>query len=115
MLVGSYLIDSALRNHFKGSISPKSFNNDIGVGYWLFKSPQSFFQGIVPTLEGHLYAPLDHRSSADLIYASNIFTVSSGVNFVMPNYTTLGAAFSVPVTGPRPNNVEGLVSFNLRF
>jgi UDP-N-acetylmuramoyl-tripeptide--D-alanyl-D-alanine ligase len=31
-----YLIDSALHDHLKGSISPKSFNNDIGVPLAIF-------------------------------------------------------------------------------
>lgn len=31
-----FLIDSAIRNHLRGSISPKSFNNDIGVPLTIF-------------------------------------------------------------------------------
>ena len=42
-------------------------------------------------------------------------TFTAGVNLVMCGNSTLGACIATPVTGPRPNNVEALVSFNFRF
>ncbi len=90
------------------------FNNDIAVGYWLFRGP-GLLRGIVPTIEGHVYTPLSHRNDTDLVHASNIVTLTGGVNFVFPGNSTLGIAVATPVTGPRPDNVEALVSFNLRF
>jgi hypothetical protein len=90
-------------------------NNDIGVGYWVYRNPQGFLRGVVPTFEGHVYTPLNHRDSSDVIYGFNILTFTAGVNFVMPGNSTLGAGVATPVTGPRPNNVEALVSFNFRF
>ena len=35
-------------------------------------------------LEGHLFTPLDHRGSDDLIQGFDIFTFTVGVNFVLP-------------------------------
>jgi hypothetical protein len=90
-------------------------NNDVGFGYWLYKSPAGFLRGIVPTFEGHLFTPLNHSNSADLIYAPNILTLTAGVNFVMPGNSTLGVAVATPVTGPRPDNFEAIVSLNFRF
>ena len=90
-------------------------NNDVGIGYWIYKNPDGFLRGIVPTFEGHLYTPLNHRNNADVIYAPNIFTLTAGVNFVMPRNSTLGLAVATPTTGPRPDNIEALVSFNIRF
>jgi hypothetical protein len=91
------------------------FNNDVGVGYWVYKNCQGLLRGVVPTVEGHLYVPLDHRSTSDIIYASNIFTITAGVNVVLPGNSTFGAAIGIPVTGPKPDSVEALVGFNWRF
>jgi len=90
-------------------------NNDVGVGYWLYKNREGFLRGIVPTFEGHLFTPLNHRDNADLIFAPNILTLTAGVNFVLPRFSTLGVAVATPVTGPRPDNVEAIVSLNIRF
>src|SRR5204862_378321 len=76
-----------------------SLNTYIGVGYWVFKNPEGFVRGVIPTFEGHLFTPLNHRNSADLITAPNVLTFTAGVNVVMPNNTTLGAAIAAPVTG----------------
>jgi hypothetical protein len=91
------------------------FDNDVGIGYWIYSNPDGFLRGIVPTFEGHLYTPLNHRNNADLIYAPNIVTLTAGVNFVMARNSTLGCAIATPITGPRPDNIEALVSFNVRF
>jgi len=92
-----------------------TLDNDIGVGYSLFKNQQGFLRAVVPTIEGHLYTPLNHTNNTDLIYTPNIFTFTAGVNFVLPKNSTIGVAFAAPITGPRPNNAEALVSFNFRF
>jgi hypothetical protein len=90
-------------------------NNDIGIGYWLVRNQSGFLRGIVPTVEGHLYTPLNHRNRDDLISAPDIFTFTGGVNFVLPGNSTLGLGVAVPVTGPRPDNIEAIVSLNVRF
>jgi hypothetical protein len=90
-------------------------NNDVGVGYWAYRNPDGFLRGIVPTVEGHLFTPLNHQNKNDLLYGPDIFTLTAGVNFVMPGNSTLGAAVAVPLTGPRPDNIEAIVSFNFRF
>ncbi len=90
-------------------------NNDVALGYWLYRSPETFLRGIVPTLEGHIFTPLNHTSNLDLVYSPNIVTLTFGVNFVLVGNSTLGIAVAAPVTGPRPDNIEALVSFNARF
>ncbi len=90
-------------------------NNDVAVGYWLYKSPETFLRGIVPTVEGHIFTPLNHTSNLDLVYSPNIVTLTFGMNFVLVGNSTLGIAVAAPVTGPRPDNIEALVSFNVRF
>jgi hypothetical protein len=91
-------------------------NNDIGVGMWLLKNENSFIRAVVPTIEGHLFTPLNHRNNTtDILTASDIFTLTGGVNFVLPGNSTIGVGIAAPLTGPRPNNIEALASFNLRF
>jgi hypothetical protein len=92
-----------------------SVDNDIGIGYWFFRTSTGFLRGVVPTIEAHVYMPLNHTNEQDLIFAPNICTLTWGVNFVLPGYSTLGCGVAAPVTGPRPNNIEAMVSFNLRF
>jgi hypothetical protein len=90
-------------------------NNDVAVGLWALRRPDGLVRGIVPTLEGHLFTPLNHQNNADLIFAPDIFTLTAGVTVVLPSNSTVGAAIAAPLTGPRPNNVEALVSVSFRF
>jgi hypothetical protein len=90
-------------------------NNDVGVGYWMYRNSDGFLRAIAPTIEGHLYTPLNHQNRNDLLSAPDIFTLTAGVNFVFPGNSTLGAAVAVPLTGPRPDNIEAILSLNVRF
>jgi len=89
--------------------------NDLGIGYWIYRdcSAQCLI-GIVPTLEAHLFTPLSHQGTQNG-GLPDILTFTGGVNAVFTHYSTLGCALAVPVTGPRPYDVEVLASFNLRF
>jgi hypothetical protein len=89
--------------------------NDLGIGYWVYRDPNAgCLTGFVPTLEGHLLTPLTHQGAANG-GIPDIFTFTGGLNAVFRGNSTLGCALAVPVTGPRPYDVEALVSFNLRF
>jgi hypothetical protein len=90
-------------------------NTDVGVGYWVYKNEESFLRGVVPTIEGHLYTPLNHTNTSDILYAEDILTFTAGVNVVVPGNSSIGAAIATPLTGPKPNRVEALVGFNFRF
>ena len=90
--------------------------NDIGVGLWLYRGEEdSTIRGIVPTIEGHLYTPLDHRSRNDTIRGFDTFIVTGGVNFILPGNSTIGVGIATPLTGPRPFEWEGIASINFRF
>jgi hypothetical protein len=86
--------------------------NDIGIGYYLMRNDgrDRFLTAVVPTVEAHLSTPLSDR---DVV--PDWLTLTAGVNFVFGGNSTLGCAMGIPVTGPRPFDVEALVSFNLRF
>jgi len=90
-------------------------NNDFAVGAWAYRNEGGLLRGLVPTLEGHLFTPLTNRNNTDLIFASNIFTLTGGITAVLPGNSTIGAAIATPLTGPKPNNFEALVTVNFRF
>lgn len=92
--------------------------NDIALGYWLYRGTgDSLIRGVIPTIEGHLYDPLNHRGSSSnaAFFANDTFTLTGGVSFAIGNRSLLGLALAAPLTGPRPNDWEGIVTFNLRY
>jgi hypothetical protein len=90
-------------------------SNDFGIGYWLTKNNDGFCRAIVPTIEGHLFTPLDHRDPNGTVFATDYFEMTGGVYFVLHGNSALGIAVGVPLTGPKPYDVEAIVSFNCRF
>jgi hypothetical protein len=93
------------------------FLNDVGVGYWLYQClDQRFLTGVVPTLEAHVATPLNHRGSNSVpVGMPDWVVLTGGVNFLIGQRSTLGLAVGTPVTGPRPFDLEGVVTFNFRF
>jgi hypothetical protein len=91
--------------------------NDIGVGYWLIRDPYGshFIRGVVPTFEIHVTTPLNHRGNLDDGGVPDWVTLTTGVNLVFGQASTLGFAIGAPVTGPRPYNLEAMGSVNFRF
>ena len=90
--------------------------NDLGFGYqFMTNDPDAFIRGIVPTLEAHLVTPLSHRATLDRFHVSDYLTLTAGANLVFGRASTLGVALGVPVTGPRPYNLEGIATLNIRF
>ncbi len=94
--------------------------SDFGIGYrFMFQDAQDrFVKGIVPTLEGHLIDPLNHRGHGGMDGIGHVqdwFTVTAGAYAIFTRNSTFGFAIGVPVTGPRPYNLEALTSLNVRF
>jgi hypothetical protein len=92
--------------------------NDLAIGFWLYRSPDArqLLQGVVPTLEGHLLTPLNHRGSDSTpVGVPDFFSITAGLNFVLGRGSTLGVAVGIPMTGPRGYDAEGFVSMNFRF
>jgi hypothetical protein len=98
---------------------------DVGIGYWWFKHDcnDSLLRGIVPTVEGHLLTPLNHRGvnrsvddpTGSPVGQTDWFVLTGGVNLVFRNNSTAGFAVGIPLTGPRPYDLQVLASFNWRF
>jgi hypothetical protein len=95
--------------------------NDVGIGYIAMRAgPDSnrFLTSIVPTFEVHVNTPLNHRGGLDpddLLGTADVVDLTTGVTFEFNRRSTLAIAVAVPVTGPKPFDLEALAQFNLRF
>jgi hypothetical protein len=92
-------------------------SNDLAVGYWLKRNQRDgYINSIVPTLEAHINTPLNHRgSSASPIGLPDIFNITGGVHVILQNGWTISSAIGAPLSGPRPNDIEGILQLNIRF
>ena len=98
-------------------------SQDVAAGMWLYRSSDagSTIRGIVPTVELHLYTPLDHTGGSTIdpsgftVVSDNTLTVTTGVTFLIGDRISLGVAVGIPVTGPRPDSYEAITTFNWRF
>jgi hypothetical protein len=70
--------------------------------------------GIVPTVELHANTPLTHRSPNDVIFFQDQLNVTAGVSTLLRR-TSIGIGVCVPVVGPKPYDIEAIVSLNFRF
>jgi hypothetical protein len=93
------------------------WSNDVGIGYWIYRNANSdsLCRGVAPTLEGHLFTPLNHNNPNGEVFAPDYFELTAGVNILMGGNCSLGIAAGVPLTGPRPYDFQAIMSFNLRF
>jgi hypothetical protein len=94
------------------------FYNDMGLGYYLKRDPDAVVSAIVPTLEVHVNAPLNHRNEYSLRDFSGTPTsvnITSGLNVEIRRNSLFTIGVVAPTTGPRPFNVEAVALFNYRF
>jgi hypothetical protein len=90
--------------------------NDLGIGYNAYSNCGAFVSSITPTIEGHLTTPLTHRGSdTDPIGLPDIFDVTCAVRIGICDRASLGLGVVVPLTGPKPFDIEAQVQFNVRF
>jgi hypothetical protein len=85
--------------------------NDMGVGHFLYTNPNTFLSQIVPTLEVHINTPLNHRDEP----VPDIVNLTPGVHLQFSGRAWLTVGAGIPLTGPRPFDIEGIAQFNFRF
>jgi hypothetical protein len=104
---------------FPASINqePVVWNNDIGVGYWAYRSGYWFLSGVVPTLEAHFTNPLEEfdQRKYPIVRVPDSITLTWAVNFVFGQNSTLGLGVATPITGPKIYDYEMLAQLNWRF
>ncbi len=96
---------------------------DLGVGYWMYRNTGGdLLTGFAPTIEMHWADPLRQSDPSvndfglfDGLKLHNVLDFTAGGTFEFANNTTLGFGIAVPVTGPRPFDVEAIAQLNYRF
>jgi hypothetical protein len=89
--------------------------NDVGLYFWLWRSPNRFLSFVVPCVEGHVTTPLNHRDLSGDIVVPDTVAITTGIHFGLGRNSTLSLGVANPVTGPRPYNIEAFAQFNWRF
>ncbi|ODT97583.1 MAG: hypothetical protein ABS79_07320 [Planctomycetes bacterium SCN 63-9] len=94
--------------------------NDLGAGYEVFRNADAsaFLTAVIPTFEVHVNNPLNHRdylSVNDPFAIPDVVNLTSGLNLLVRQSSTLTFGIVTPVTGPRPFDYEALLLLNIRF
>jgi hypothetical protein len=92
--------------------------NDLALGYFAYRDPDSVISAVVPTVEVHVNSPLNHRAEYSFRDPSGTATsvnITSGLNVEVRRISLFTLGVVAPTTGPRPFNVEAVALFNYRF
>jgi hypothetical protein len=88
--------------------------NDLGVGMTIYQGgPGSFLTWLAPVTEVHVTTPLNNRLNG-LVTVPDLVTITQGLQMGF-GQAGLNLGVAIPVTGPRPFDLEMQVQFNLRF
>jgi hypothetical protein len=97
---------------------------DAGAGYVLYRnaSARGWLTAVAPTVELHLADPLRQADGAvrtfgtfDTLQLHNDLNLTLGATFELCHRTTLGLGLVIPLTGPKPFDLEALAQLNYRF
>jgi hypothetical protein len=89
--------------------------NSVGVGYWVYRgNGTGWLNGIIPITEVHVNTPLNHRDPGDASFIYDQVSLTSGAHFVLGR-SVVGTAVNVPISGPRPWNIEAVLTWNVRY
>jgi hypothetical protein len=90
--------------------------NDIGLGYYAYRGgPNDLVRAISPMIEVHVNTPLRNDQIGVPLPLDTIVNFTAGVQVDLKGGFQLGAAVVVPVTSPRPFDVETIARVNFRF
>ncbi|HJZ90397.1 MAG TPA: hypothetical protein VKE40_05960, partial [Gemmataceae bacterium] len=97
-------------------IYPAVWFNSVGVGYWLYRNASdALVQGVAPVVELHVNTPLTNREEeTSVIFFRDQVNLTGGLYVQFPRLA-LGGAVCVPLAGPRPYNMEAMLSLNFQF
>ncbi|HTK73972.1 MAG TPA: hypothetical protein VL371_01875 [Gemmataceae bacterium] len=95
--------------------------SDIGIGWRAYQAAccsDYFISSVTPTLEGHYTGALNHRGLdplRTLSFPEGVFVLTSGLHFGLGCNALLTTGLAVPLTGPRPFDLEAIAQLNWRF
>jgi hypothetical protein len=93
-------------------------SNDLAIGYYVYQKPGEQISAVVPTFEVHVTTPLNHRGVLGLndpAGTPDLIDLTGGIHFEYSDRSSMGVAFAMPVTGPRPFEFEILAQFRWRY
>jgi hypothetical protein len=96
--------------------------NDLGVGYHVYRSNGGMIRDIAPMLEMHIATPIRQPDPSALefgilddVHLNNVVDFTFGASAELQGGATVGLGLAVPVTGPKPFDIELLAQLNYRF
>jgi hypothetical protein len=118
---GLYRFDRAYIQGFTSLAVPTSAQdvtllfNDIGTGFWLYRSNSGLLTSVIPCFETHINTPLNHSQPGPSLYVPNIVDLTAGLHVGVGRRSLVTFALGTPVTGPRPFDLEAITQFNYRW
>jgi hypothetical protein len=99
---------------------PLLYYNDFGLGYFLYNDLQStgLVTAVAPTVEVHINTPLNHTGAYDRLDkfgTPDIVNITSGLNVRLGQSSNISMGAVVPVTGPRPFDIEATLLLNVYY
>lgn len=95
-------------------LDPTIWFNSLGLGHWIVRDGGGAVSGIAPVAELHLNTPLNHSSKDEAVYVPHQLNATAG-SYFMIRRSIIGLAAGVPLMGPRPYQVEGILTWNLYY
>lgn len=96
-------------------VYPATAFNSVGMGYWAYRdSADAFVRGIAPVIELHVNTPINNRGSDNLIIFRDQANLTTGL-FMQFTRLTLGGAVCVPLVGPKPYDLEAMITASYQF
>jgi hypothetical protein len=90
--------------------------NDVALGYAFYHGGRDcWIRSVAPEVEVHVTTPLNHRDANAVISVPDIVDVEPGVYIGLGEKLLLSIGVAVPVTGPKPFDVEAIAQVNFRF
>jgi hypothetical protein len=90
--------------------------NDLAVGFVMHLSdPAGLVQWVAPTAEVHITTPLAHRNGTGVISVPDLVVLTEGVEVGFGAGASVNLGVAVPVTGPRPFDLEAILQLNFRY
>ena len=89
--------------------------NDLSVGFMMNVGGNGPVRWVAPTAEVHVTTPLTHRNGSALITVPDLVVLTEGVQVGFGSGTSVNLGVAVPVTGPRPFDLEAILQLNFRY
>lgn len=92
-------------------------NNDVAIGARFFRgNPDALIKFITPTVELHVTTPLEESNARDVpIGFPDVFTLTGAVHVGVGERAVVSVGVATPLSGPNPNDVEGILSATLFY